>query len=117
MTTQQAATHRANATALFSTGQPHQALHEMSKATRIETWLDMQKGNRPHLTECVRQHPKQIKPPLPEPISLTRGPIRRYILQYVPRHDPRIHQAMEAIINHKPTNKPLPVKLNWGTTP
>lgn len=104
---------RQDAQAWFDLNQSHHALNRLAEATRIHVWLEMQKGIRPHMVECVRLHPKEKAK-----VSLTREDspdprVRHYDLRYSPPPDRRVAQAMEHIIHHKPQGKQMPAKVNW----
>lgn len=104
---------RQDAQAWFDLNLSHHALNRLAEATRIHVWLEMQKGIRPHMVECVKQHPKAK---IARTIVETGGDyarVRRYDLRYSPPPDRRVAQAYQTIISHKTQGKAVPAKINW----
>jgi len=112
MNAEQIEIHKHRAQEHYINGVSHDALHELAQATRIQVWLEMQKGIRPHMVECVKLHPKQQRVRTETPEGTEYAGVRRYYLETPPKRDPRITQAYEEIIAHK-GHKAVPAKINW----
>ena len=113
MSEDQLQAHRAKATQLYHEDQPHEALRELAQATRIYVWLNMQKGNMPHMAPCIANNPKRTtKPPQPDTSEDRYASKRTYYLETPPPRDRRVAQAYEQIIARQ-SQRQMPAAIKF----